>query len=121
MEFKEVEFKDAVPVDGYGPGFFRIAGDVFEGALILTAQGVKPWGGLEDAEALVALKNDVDFLLIGMGDAIAPIPDLLEQALVGAGLGGEPMATDAACRTFNVLASEGRRVGVALIPMGGAK
>ena len=41
----------------------------------------------------------------------------MREALEEAGLGVEVMASPAACRTYNVLLSEGRRVGLALIPV----
>ncbi|HRM75232.1 MAG TPA: hypothetical protein PLI13_11105 [Paracoccus sp. (in: a-proteobacteria)] len=49
------EFSGAVPVDGYGPGFFRVAGTVHQGPVIVTASGARPWGGTEDIAALLAL------------------------------------------------------------------
>ncbi len=39
------EFSGAVPVDGYGPGFFRVGGVVHYGSVIVTPDGVQPWGG----------------------------------------------------------------------------
>ena len=39
MRLNEMVFTDAVPVDGYGPGFFRISGEVHEGALLLLPGG----------------------------------------------------------------------------------
>ena len=53
----------------------------------------------------------------GTGAEIAHIPPRLRSALEGAGLGVEVMASPTACRTYNVLLSEGRRVGLALLPV----
>ena len=39
------DFSGAVPVDGYGPGFFRVAGIVHDGPVIVTQTGARPWGG----------------------------------------------------------------------------
>lgn len=118
MQFTPVEFTDALPIEGYGPGFFRIGGQVYQGALIVTAKGVQPWGGLEDVETLVALQPEIDVLFLGMGETLRYAPKALTQAADAAGLGVEPMATATACRTFNVLVSEGRRVAAALLPVG---
>ena len=115
MELNEISFGDARPVDGYGPGFFRIGGEVFEGAVLCQPGGVALWDGLEDAAALMALVGQVDVLLIGMGAEIAHLPGDLRQRLETAGLGVDVMGTGAAARTYNVLLAEGRRVGAALV------
>ncbi|WP_299929065.1 Mth938-like domain-containing protein [uncultured Pelagimonas sp.] len=117
MQLNEMSFKDAVPVDGYGPGFFRVADQVFEGPLLLTATGVLPWGGLDDDAALVALKDQIDVLFVGTGAEITHIPADLRRKLEEVGLGVESMSSPSACRTFNVLLSEGRRVAVAALPV----
>ena len=117
MEFHEMTFREAVPIDGYGPGFFRIQGAVRHGAILATETRVQQWGGLEDSATLLAHADDLDVIFIGMGATIAPVPRALREALEEAGIGAEPMATPAACRTYNVLLSEGRRVGAALLPV----
>ena len=55
MAMRETDYAGAVPVDSYGPGFFRIAGRVIRGPVIVTAAGAQPWGGLADTAALIAL------------------------------------------------------------------
>jgi uncharacterized protein len=45
------------------------------------------------------------------------VPGPAREALIGAGIGVEVMATPAACRTYNVLLAEGRRVAAALIAL----
>lgn len=117
MQMSEITYKDAVPIDGYGPGFFRVAGQVIEGPALVTLTRAISWGGVEDVAALEALAGDVDVIFLGMGAEIAHAPAGLRQALEAAGLGVEVMASPAACRTYNVLASEGRRVAAALIPV----
>lgn len=117
MRFAEVDFGDIQPVDGYGPGFFRIGGQVYEGAVLLTTEGVKPWDGLEDQASLLALAGEIDVLLLGTGGDIAHIPAELRRALEDAQIGVEVMSSSAACRSFNVLAAEGRRVAMAALPV----
>jgi uncharacterized protein len=107
----------ARPVEGYGPGFFRIEGRVHRGPLLLTPDGPRPWAGLDDGAALVALAGLVDVLLIGMGRAMAyPDPGLVEL-LQGQGLVPDAMDSPAAARTWNMLLAEGRRVACALVPV----
>ncbi len=117
MRLNEVVFDGGLPVDGYGPGFFRVGGTVHQGAVLVTPAGVVPWGGLADITTLTALAGTVDVLFVGTGEHIAHLSDDLRAALETAGIGAEPMASPAACRTYNVLLSEGRRVALAAIPV----
>ena len=88
-----------------GRVFFRIGGDVYEGAVLVLPTSVAPWGGFEDAAALLALK--VDVLFIGTGTEVSYIPKPLRDALDAAGIGVDLMASPQACRTYNMLLSEG--------------
>ena len=117
MRMNEMTFPDARPVEGYGPGFFRIGGAVVEGPLLTGPDGVRLWHGLEDVAALLALAGRVDVLFLGMGAEIAHAPPALRAAVEGAGIGVEVMASPAACRTYNVLLSEGRRIALAALPV----
>lgn len=117
MRLNEVVYNDAAPVEGYGPGFFRIGGQVFEGAVLTGPGGTRAWLGLEEEAPLLALAGTVDVLFIGTGPEIAHIPGPLRKTLEEAGLGVETMASPAACRTYNVLLSEGRRIALALLPV----
>jgi uncharacterized protein len=117
MRLTEIVYSDSRPVDGYGPGFFRIGGEVHQGAVVILPSGVAPWGGLADTDTLMAVAGAADVLLVGTGAEIAPIPGAVRAALEGAGVGVEIMASPTACRTFNMLLAEGRRVAVALLPV----
>ncbi len=117
MRFTEVTFDNATPIDGYGPGFFRIGGQVYEGPVLVLPNGVKPWGGFDADQPLLATAAVLDILFIGTGDDTTYLPGALRGKLENAGLNAEPMSTGAACRTFNVLLAEGRRVGAALLPV----
>ena len=116
MRLNEVVYTDAKPVDGYGPGFFRIGGEVYEGALVVLPTGIAPWGGFDDARTLLDVVAEIDVIFIGTGADIAHIPPDLRTTLEEAGLGVEVMSSPTACRTYNVVLSEGRRVGLALLP-----
>lgn len=115
MRMNEVQFDDSKPVDSYGPGFFRIGGEVLNGAVLLLPSGPVLWGGYGDTAALVAAAAEVDVLLLGTGAEIAHPPAELRRTVEAAGLGLEVMASPAACRTYNVLLAEGRRVGAAML------
>ena len=117
MRLHEIIFTDAVPVDGFGPGFFRIGGKVIEGAVLVLPVGVSHWGGYEDTEAMLAAAADIDVLFVGTGADLTLPPTSFREPVLAAGIGVEPMASPAACRTYNILLSEGRRVGLALLPV----
>lgn len=117
MEMTEVSYGAAIPIDSYGPGFFRVGGTAIHGAALIHATGARSWSGCEDLAPILALKEQVDFILFGTGVQMTPVPTAFRQALEAAGIGIEPMASDTACRTYNVLVSEGRRVAAAVLPL----
>lgn len=117
MRLNEISYNDAVPIDGYGPGFFRIGGEKLDGAVAVFATGVKAWGGFADTQTLLDQVDTLDVLFVGTGAEIAHLPKDFRAPLEEAGIGVEPMASPAACRTYNVLLSEGRRIAVALLPV----
>lgn len=117
MRLTEISYDGRLPVDGYGPGFFRIGGQVLRGAVTVLPDGVAPWGGFAETAPLVAAAAAIDVLFLGTGAEMRPPPAAFRAVLEGAGIGVEFMASPAACRTYNVLLSEGRRVGLALLPV----
>jgi uncharacterized protein len=118
MNLHEVTFDGAPPFEGYGADGFRIGGQVHRGALLVAGPRVAGWAGPQDAAALTALAGEVDVILLGTGGEIAHAPADLRAAVEEAGLGLEVMTTPAACRTYNVLVGEGRRVAAAVLPVG---
>lgn len=118
MRLNEVTYGEGTPIDGYGPGFFRVGGDRREGAVaILPAAGVTEWGGYEDVGTILAAADAIDVLLVGTGAEMAPVPEAFRARLEAVGIGVEVMGTGSACRTYNVLLGEGRRIGAALLPV----
>lgn len=118
MRIAEVDYSGGVPVDGYGPGFFRL-GDIRHdgGLLVLPQTGIAAWGGVADLAPLLDRAIEFDVVFVGMGDEIAALPAAATQAFAKASLGVEAMATPAACRSYNMLLAEGRRVALAAIPV----
>ena len=117
MQLTEITYSEALPIESYGPGFFRIDGKVIEGGALIHAAGARSWGGYEDTETVLAMRGAIDFVLLGTGAQMAPVPAAFRQVLEEAGIGVEPMASPSACRTYNVLVSEGRRVAAVLVPL----
>lgn len=105
-------------VERYGPAGFRIAGAVYKTPILIFPERTIEWpGGAVDEAGLAPIIEDgaVELLLLGLGRRIAPVPATLRQALRAHGIAVEPMDTGAACRTFNVVVAEDRRVAAALL------
>lgn len=117
MRLNEIDFNDSAPIEGYGPGFFRIGGQLYDGAVVTGPTGTTSWGGYEDTETLLALQDKVDVLFVGTGADIAHVPATFRDTLEAAGMGVEAMSSPAAARTYNVLLSEGRRIALAMLPV----
>ena len=117
MRLTEVTYGTAKAVEGYGPGFFRVAGHVLRGPCLITPWDAGPWGGYEDTAAPLSLVGQIDVLFVGTGASIAHVPPAFREAMEAQGIGVEVMASPTAARTYNVLLGEGRRVAVALLPV----
>jgi uncharacterized protein len=99
-----------------------VNGQRFEGSLLVPWQGaVQPWGaaGLQALapqhfERLLALRPAL--VIFGSGARLNFIAPALYRSLIDARIGLETMDSAAACRTYNVLAAEGRSVVAALLP-----
>lgn len=110
------------PIEAYGNGGFRFAGMSHKGSILCLPSGVHAWAATMQSEvtpdslaAVLAARDALDFLLLGLGRAVcAPSADL-RKAFVEAGVRLEPMDTGAACRTYNVLLAERRPVAAALL------
>jgi uncharacterized protein len=111
-------------IDGYGDGGFRVSGQRIEGSVIVFPDKVTTWtvgeigtlsAGSLDAVSAAGRAGTVELLLIGTGARMTQIDRTLRQTLRADGVVIEAMDTGAACRTYNVLMAEGRRVAAALI------
>lgn len=115
--------RQAPGIEALGGGGFRIAGERFDGSVLILGDQVHPWPvrSLDELaprhfDAVVAAdRASVEFVLLGLGPAMVPPPRPVREALRAAGLGLEVMDTVQACKLYNVLAVEGRRIAAALI------
>jgi uncharacterized protein len=111
-------------VTGYGPDHIDVNRVRHSGALILTPDSpVQAWdaGPVEDLQPghfAAVLAHDPELVLIGTGTSQRFLPPLLTLPLARARIGFEVMDTAAACRTFNILVAEGRRVVGAFLAAG---
>jgi len=112
-------------IQSYGDGQFTISDIVFTGPVVIFPEKTQAWSPADppnftqdDFEPVLALEDPVDILLLGCGDTGQFIHPNLWDALREVGITIEAMDTGAACRTFNVLLGEDRRVAAALLPVG---
>ncbi|MBL8697467.1 MAG: Mth938-like domain-containing protein [Alphaproteobacteria bacterium] len=109
-------------IERYGGGGFRVSGEAFRGSILLCAGFALAWPASDIAAAtaesiapILEADPSIELVLLGCGARLVPTPATLRAALKARGVGVEPMDTGAACRTFNVLTAEDRRVAAALI------
>ncbi len=113
-------------IQSYAAGAFRISGVSYENkALIVSPAQTIIWenapADVTDLDvlhfdALLDQANEIDVVLFGTGAQMQFIKPNLRQALSEKGLPLDVMDTGAACRTYNVLMAEGRRVVAVLMP-----
>ncbi|MBW3098132.1 Mth938-like domain-containing protein [Pseudohoeflea coraliihabitans] len=122
LEIREAHFPGRSPIDAYGNGGFRFAEMSHRGSILCLPSGIYGWPveavsdlSVESLAKVMAERSEVEFLLVGTGTEIVPLPDDLRQALRAARISADPMSTGAAVRTFNVMLAESRPVAAALI------
>ena len=110
-------------IESYGDDGFRINGERYRGPVIVWPECVAPWAvsdiataAVETLDAMFAAEPAIEILLIGSGANFALAPPALRTALSARRIAVESMDTGAACRTYNVLMAEDRRVAAALLP-----
>jgi uncharacterized protein len=115
--------RDAQVIQRYGPGRFTIAGETYRGSVLVTPIAVAAWPAAgtpdqwqeTDLRPIHQLTPLPELLLVGTGSTMALLPKALRVALKARGIGCDVMDTGAACRTYNILLAEGRRVAAVLV------
>jgi uncharacterized protein len=109
-------------VTGYGPGWIEINRQRFDGALLVMPEGPVVAWPVDGFEALQALHFDAiaerspELVLLGSGANQRFLHPRLATRLADSRIGIDVMTTHAACRTYNILMAEGRKVLAALLP-----
>ena len=107
-------------ITGYGDDYVLVNSERHQSSLIVMAEQVMPWdaAGFDSLsrESFLALKSlQVDILLLGTGPRQRFPHPRLTAPLAEAGIGLEVMDFQAACRTYNILVAEERKVAAALL------
>ena len=110
------------PIDFYGNNGFRFAGMSHRGSLLCLPTGMHAWPveraaevTLESLAPVLALAEQIDVCLLGLGSDIAVLDPVLRQAFRERSIVLEAVATGGAVRTYNILLGEQRAVAAALI------
>ncbi|MFZ4541114.1 MAG: Mth938-like domain-containing protein [Rickettsiales bacterium] len=108
---------DAQLIRSYGPEGFRIGNAEYKTHVLVLPNATYPWNGEFTVEALAPLLNTIpptEIFLLGTGKRHEMVDATFRKTLKARGIGSDTMDTGAACRTFNILLGEGRRVATAL-------
>ena len=121
MKLTDEKTAGAFLVRSYSPGALRVGEEVLHESCVLRADRlIRDWRprSIEEltvADLEVALALEPELIVLGVGER-QRFPNIeVMSAVLARGVGCEAMTTDAACRTYNVLVSEDRRVVAALI------
>ncbi|HID72922.1 MAG TPA: hypothetical protein EYH03_04150 [Chromatiales bacterium] len=121
MKFTQETDTQGNIIQAYWPGQIVVSGRTLENSLIVTRERLlETWrprtaAELEADDLICILEFEPEVVLLGTGPKQAfPAPDTL-RPILERGIGLEVMDTAAACRTYNILMSEGRRVVAALL------
>jgi len=115
---------DVQTVTAYGEGWLAIDGQRHQHSLVLSSSGrLAPWNCARFDELtadhfdslLVLSPEPPEVVVFGSGVRLRFLRPSLIRGLIERRIGIETMDTAAACRTYNILAGEGRRVVAALL------
>ena len=120
MKF-QADKSDAQNITGYGPGWIAVDKQNYEHSLLLSSRGLlKAWSCTSFEELMAAhfeelAQLDAEVIIFGSGAKNRFPPVAWLKPLMSKRIGLETMDTASACRTYNVLAGEGRNVVAALL------
>ena len=109
-------------IESYGGGRFTVSNRPYDTGIVILPWCTTPWSAtdvsaltLDDLSDVIDATPSIELLLVGSGPTIVFLPPPVRKALREKGIAVEVMDTGAACRTYNVLVAEDRRVAAALI------
>jgi uncharacterized protein len=112
---------DVQSISAYGPGWVGVDGEKITSSVILSSRGERiawpaaTFADLDASHFATLAEVDAEVVIFGSGSRIRFPQAAWLQPLVARRIGIETMDTAAACRTYNILAYEGRSVAVALL------
>ncbi|MEY4208190.1 MAG: hypothetical protein RLZZ20_1342 [Pseudomonadota bacterium] len=126
MKLHATQTQQYQTVTGYEDDWIEINAMRFEDSLLVLPElAPKPWPvtsfeSLQPAHFDAVADTNPDLVILGTGERQRFVPHRLLSALMSRRIGLECMDNRAACRTYNILMAEGRKVALALILPGKA-
>ena len=122
MDLTPLKSGDRALIQAYGDGGFRISDRRFKGSVIVLEDRIlgialEDFADISDSDfqPLEEGTEEIEILLLGCGERAGVLSPDHRARLKQARISAEVMGTGAACRTFNLLQAEGRRVAALLI------
>ena len=122
LDLSPVNIEGRNIIQSYGNGKFQINDKQFDHSILVLPDQIFPWMPIDtnnltvdDFKKALKVRPIIELLLLGCGKTTWFLPLPLRDELKEMGLVLEPMDTGAACRTFNVLLGENRRIAAALM------
>ena len=122
LDISPVDFEGRNIIQSYGNGKFQISDKKYDHSVLVFPDQIIPWSPIDtnnlivdDFKKALTVGPIVELLVLGCGKTTWFLPLPLRDELKEMGLVLEPMDTGAACRTFNVLLGENRRIAAALM------
>ncbi|MEM7280926.1 MAG: MTH938/NDUFAF3 family protein [Pseudomonadota bacterium] len=120
MQFNLDQDDTIVLVRGYEPGCIFLRDETLRHSAIVTSTQARPWDAtvvadLSENHFAAVLELRPEIVLLGSGLKLEFPSQAVMATVLSQGIGFEIMDTAAACRTYNILAMEGRNVAAALL------
>ena len=122
LDISPVDLEGRNIIQSYGNGKFQISDKKYDHSVLVFPDQIIPWSPIDtnnlivdDFKKVLTVGPIVELLVLGCGKTTWFLPLPLRDELKEMGLVLEPMDTGAACRTFNVLLGENRRIAAALM------
>lgn len=125
MDITPLVAMDRQIIQSYSDKGFKVSGTVFEGAVAVFTNQTESWDydgdvhglSINDFKIVTDKAAEIDVVLLGTGKTMVLLDNDVRAEIKARGLNVESMDSGAACRTYNVLMAEGRRVVVLLLPL----
>lgn len=124
MEFSTTAPENRQVIESYGAGRFKVSGVEHAGSILVFQDRTIPWTvkqmtdlAADSFAPVIAAEPSIEILILGCGQSLQFLTPDLRSVLRDHAIGCDPMDTGAACRTYNILIAEERRVAAALIAL----
>jgi len=123
MKLQEHQAASLHTITGYGDTWIAVNAQSTDGSLLVMPEGLlqawrpRQWSEISPDDLLPLIQAKPDLVILGTGAQQRFLHPSLGRLIADERIGLECMATPAACRTYNILMAEGRKVLAALLPM----